>query len=471
MAVTQYIGARYVPVFVGEWDSTKAYEALSIVQHNGNSYTSVQAVPSGIDIEDTSFWAETGNYNAQVEAYRKEVLGYTGQIEDVAVKADSALEQCRALEPKITANTNSIKAENTRAANAEKENADAISAEVVRAQDAEKTLDTKISSIVVASKRGIVLLGDSWCTYNDKNIGTTLAGMPGVAYCKNYGVAGAKIQGLAAQCKTALADKNLDIKTVTDVFVVAGTNNVYWDTDVSQQDAYSAFTEIGSTFPYAKVHWFPNNAKTNNSYRNARYVTIGRGVAQAGASIHLESLTIPFSYNNSYYNSNWAVAYQDNQHLTAEGSRFFAEQIMNLANGGTAPELNFRLTFDTTPNSKWSGTNLTNAYYHGSFHHGYIEFQFGKSLLSVNTSESATNNFYCVSTDSPLQGLAGGSNGYWCCFLDNASEYRRLYRYSYDKKYSVGFGCPVDNISSPSGISGTIPVHEGFLSTTGITLT
>lgn len=76
MAVTQYIGARYVPVFAdpAEWSSAKQYEPLTIVLHEGNSFTSKQFVPVGIDIDNTDYWAETGNYNAQVEAYRQEVL-------------------------------------------------------------------------------------------------------------------------------------------------------------------------------------------------------------------------------------------------------------------------------------------------------------------------------------------------------------------------------------------------------------
>lgn len=72
--VRQYIGARYVPLFAdpAEWDNTKTYEPLTIVLHEGNSYTSRQYVPTGVDITNTDYWALTGNYNAQVEAYRKE---------------------------------------------------------------------------------------------------------------------------------------------------------------------------------------------------------------------------------------------------------------------------------------------------------------------------------------------------------------------------------------------------------------
>lgn len=87
MAVTQYIGSRYVPLFAdpAEWSSTKEYEPLTIVLHEGNSYTSKQFVPVGIDITNTDFWALTGNYNAQVELYRRE----TAQALNVANDANN----------------------------------------------------------------------------------------------------------------------------------------------------------------------------------------------------------------------------------------------------------------------------------------------------------------------------------------------------------------------------------------------
>lgn len=68
-----YVGHRYVPKIMGEWDKTISYEGLSIVTYQGGSYTSKKHVPAGIDINDTEFWSMTGNYNAQVESYRNEV--------------------------------------------------------------------------------------------------------------------------------------------------------------------------------------------------------------------------------------------------------------------------------------------------------------------------------------------------------------------------------------------------------------
>lgn len=91
MAVTQYVGSRYVPLFAdpAEWTSTKEYEPLTIVLHEGASYTSKQFVPVGIEITNADFWARTGDYNAQVEQYRREVAGYSGRITETERAVES----------------------------------------------------------------------------------------------------------------------------------------------------------------------------------------------------------------------------------------------------------------------------------------------------------------------------------------------------------------------------------------------
>lgn len=78
MAVKQYVGARYVPVFADpvEWQAGRSYEALTIVTYLNNSYTSKQPVPENIGnpYDNPLYWVVTGNYNSQVEQYRQEVV-------------------------------------------------------------------------------------------------------------------------------------------------------------------------------------------------------------------------------------------------------------------------------------------------------------------------------------------------------------------------------------------------------------
>lgn len=149
MTVKQVIGARYVPLFSEpiDWDNAKTYEPLTIVYYGGNSYTSKQAVPKGIDITNTDYWALTGNYNAQIEQYRKEVQVYDGRI---------------------SANATAIDAEKTRAEGAEQANATAIDAEKARAEVAEQANATAIANIGFTNRSNdkIVVFADSTFTTN-----------------------------------------------------------------------------------------------------------------------------------------------------------------------------------------------------------------------------------------------------------------------------------------------------------------
>ena len=121
-SVREYIGARYVPVFANpaQWDNGREYEPLTIVMNEGNSYTSTQYVPTGIDISNETYWALTGNYNAQVEAYRKEVQTLDDRIttntDDIAANmgeiADIKTEVADIKTEVATTNENVTKAQN-----------------------------------------------------------------------------------------------------------------------------------------------------------------------------------------------------------------------------------------------------------------------------------------------------------------------------------------------------------------------
>jgi hypothetical protein len=74
-----------------EWSSSNTYEPLTIVIHEGNSYTSKQAVPKDIDITNEAFWALTGNYNAQVELYRRETAAAKTAADNVQADINTLL--------------------------------------------------------------------------------------------------------------------------------------------------------------------------------------------------------------------------------------------------------------------------------------------------------------------------------------------------------------------------------------------
>ena len=90
----QYVGARYVPVFADpvEWSADRPYEHLMMVQNQGNTYISKQAVPVGIPLpspeRSNDYWVLMSDWNAQIEQYREEVELFDGRItqnaEDIA---------------------------------------------------------------------------------------------------------------------------------------------------------------------------------------------------------------------------------------------------------------------------------------------------------------------------------------------------------------------------------------------------
>lgn len=89
MATSQYIGARYVPIFYtnpddgsNAWQAGVAYDPLTIVTDLNQSYTSKIPVPANIGrpSENPTYWIMTGAYNAQVDQYRTEVAGYREDV-------------------------------------------------------------------------------------------------------------------------------------------------------------------------------------------------------------------------------------------------------------------------------------------------------------------------------------------------------------------------------------------------------
>ena len=92
MAVRQYIGARYVPKFGGEWDINEPYEPLTIVTHLNNSYTSKKTVPPGISYSNTEYWALTGNFNAQIEQFIEDLADVQADLLDTDKKLDDFID-------------------------------------------------------------------------------------------------------------------------------------------------------------------------------------------------------------------------------------------------------------------------------------------------------------------------------------------------------------------------------------------
>lgn len=248
MAVTQYIGARYVPLFADpmQWDSKKTYEPLTVVYNGGNSYTSKQYVPAGIQIDDNAYWALTGNYNAQIEQYRAEVAQYDGRIKAVEgdtaqlktnvsqLKTDTAQLDTKLTETKndVAKNVSDIASINdTLAAITPLDTAPTInSLKGVTSDGVYKALQATVES----TRKCIVVIGDSW-VMTDPNDTTKPYYSHWLTLFKNRYPDNVFFTRYADETPTtiSLTKKEIDILAnddsfknadVTDVLMIAGLN-------------------------------------------------------------------------------------------------------------------------------------------------------------------------------------------------------------------------------------------------------
>lgn len=90
----QYVGARYVPKFFSgvngstEWVQGVQYEPLTIVTFLGNSYTSKKPVPTNVGnpAQNPLYWANTGNYNAQIAELSAQLAVTSSSVDELNAK-------------------------------------------------------------------------------------------------------------------------------------------------------------------------------------------------------------------------------------------------------------------------------------------------------------------------------------------------------------------------------------------------
>lgn len=290
--VRQYVGARYVPVFANplEWSDTREYEPLTIVTYQGNSYTSMQYVPTSIGIADTAYWALTGNFNAQVEAYRAEVRAFDDRINAnaAAISANAAA---------ISTNAAAISA-NTAAINA---NAAAIAQE-----NKDRTTNVMLA---FGDSYGVdtISQGPVWCEITANKLQAT--------ELHNYCVGGATFNTTNEKNFFVQVDKAIsEIKNpeyVKYVGIVGGTN----DGSNSITDAIvSLVAKINSAFPNAVIGIGLNASKQDILSYGAKYKRI------AALNLNGDFATPVFIDSVVYTQLANGCMMDDNIHPTAKGS-------------------------------------------------------------------------------------------------------------------------------------------------------
>ena len=281
MAVTQYIGARYVPLFADpmQWDSTKTYEPLTVVYNEGNSYTSRQYVPAGIQIDDDAYWALTGNYNAQIEQYRAEVAQYDGRIK--VVEGDTA--QLKTDVSQLKTGTEQLDTELTETKADVAANTSSITSinetlTTIAPLDAVPTMNSTkgvtsdgvykaLQATAKSTRKCIVVIGDSWVMTNPNDstkpyyshwVTLFKNRYPDNVFFTRYDVATAvKIIDTKQEIDVLAADDSFNNADVTDVLMIAGLNGGT-ATDALSVAAYAREKFNGNlTFTWAQDCYTP----------------------------------------------------------------------------------------------------------------------------------------------------------------------------------------------------------------------
>ena len=429
----QYIGARYVPIFGRkceesiEWDNSAPYEPLTIVLYQGNSYTSRQYVPVGVEITNQEFWALTGNYNAQVEQYRRDVQAFDGRISANATAITA--EKTRA-EDAERANATAITAETTRATKAESNNAAAIAANntvtTLHSNQLAGTVDSGLKNLIDTEKESIgftsrsadkvVIFSDSTFQVNrdprtgvdQKSVVDWLETLAPNMSVDNRGISGSNSKRLLNLVNSLDASS---ISNATFVVVAYGTNDwqggtQLFDLNGSMKDTMqrlydAAIARICQLAPKAKIlcvtpayghsteptQMQPNMPNINVSGLNI--YAYGDMIEHIAAHYNCACLRLDRLLSINELNYTTQMVPSNNYvfvHYAEETNRRIAMLLLNMMYGATNPSYDSVYT-DVTPVEAFRcGYGRTYQYYKlGTFQNMWGPYEFKASLLPNTT--------------------------------------------------------------------------------------
>lgn len=436
MAVTQYIGARYVPLFANplEWDREKSYEPLTIVYHAGNSYTSRQFVPAGTDITNEAFWAITGNYNAQIEQYRAEVKQFDARIAKNA--RDISAETARATAAEATkapvnhaseetiygignaVNYGHVQLADTGASDSNE--GVAASPKYVADVKAELTdnlrdyytkgeADGLFVAKTVQSNSILACVGDSilagwskehpsnipaWDTYLGRELGFNANNIYKHAIGGAGFDSGTKISDEVNTLKSAIKNAGKKLEDVSIVVLGAGINDVINKRSASavRSGAELAVTNACSAFPNAEIHIFPMVMGWANlcGLMLELESAINDGAMNVNAKNKIVTHTGVWSWN---YDGNDSGVSSDGIHLLAGGESKAGRSMAIEINGGSAYREGYQ--FDI---SNAQGQKVVTGHRRGAM----VSFKLASNLTSITVGSSnaalGMHPRYCVNS-------------------------------------------------------------------------
>ena len=275
-----------------------------------------------------------GDYNgdmSKIDTGMQDIKTSAIDAKTIAQSAESSINEVRRdyLKKTDAQNTYTTKTELNDTKTTIENNADNkfVAKETYTATIGEIKTDIKTAS---HPKKNIVVFGDSWTVVQNGAFINALRAEYDVESVHSYGVGGHTIQDIMSQIQAYKSDTTFDHDNVTNVIVLAGTNNVFWDNAVTHTDALNVAKSIRNAFPDpVQIDYFPDNSRTINSGRNHRYGDILQAFAIYMA-VHPEFLWIVGFNNGEFFKGNDTDGVQ---HLSEDGYKQLAHWIYSTING------------------------------------------------------------------------------------------------------------------------------------------
>ena len=226
MATQKYIGARYMPKFMGTYDATTAYEALSVVDNgSGTTYVANKPVPAGTPLTDPDYWVVYG--------------ASSGAILDLQNRMGTAENNIGTLQNDMSTAQGNITGLQTSVGNLQKD-------------------------VGLLKNRKFILIGDSYGNYPTPSTGwftylKAYAGLTEGVDVWSSGIASSAFGDATYPFVNCLSALDLVISdddklTVTDIIVGGGVNDRLYGDAAIMSGINTFITYAAAHYPNAKIH-------------------------------------------------------------------------------------------------------------------------------------------------------------------------------------------------------------------------
>lgn len=407
MAVHTYIGARYVPRFVGTYDPTQIYEALDVVDNGvGTSYIARDVVPAGTPLTDTTHWFVYG--------------ASSGAIVQLQNDMQQAQNDIIGLGNDITAIESDI-------------------------DELETKLSVNKRVVVISDSYGLVRGGNTpWVDF----FGTYLNLGAGDYFHYSEGSMGFNRTGdnghIAETLLQSHAGDITDHDSISDVVFGLGVNDLYGTLATLDAALDSCIAYTRSTYPNANIHIaFIGNLATKSAATYVDYATVISKYSSACGRNN-----VAYVEGCEYVMHNIELLQADGIHPTTDGCKSIAGYIAAYLAGGASYSIS--RTCSVTAANFGSASNIRQTIDNGVVS---LNLFLDNTTAAVTLTRNVATNIGSI-TNPIIKGI-GGVVHYTPIVLYDGTDYRLALWYIYNGNVYLMSKQGGATVTIPSGSSCT----------------